>query len=127
MQTQLDPVKIAVVRAALLKMVTQGHFSICTVREVNAITGNVPYEEEMKMLQALHCVDYASFDPTLRDAFPKLLARALGYEDRVPEEFIPRPAGPVPTRSIPNNVNVPVHFTIVQEAAKPQRRGWFGL
>ncbi len=73
----ITPLQIEACRAALKDMHKRGHFSLCVVDQILAITGGVPNAEDYKTLRLLHCVDFKDMSPALRIEFPALLKRVI--------------------------------------------------
>lgn len=66
-----------VVQAAITRLFSERHFSICRLDEVMELTGAHKSSDAYRLLRPLHCVDYASMDPALRDRVPLLVREAL--------------------------------------------------
>jgi hypothetical protein len=62
---------------ALNKMMTSGHFSICTVDEAVKTLGTVPDAQAYRILRPLHCVNWSDMPAELRDAVPRLIERCV--------------------------------------------------
>lgn len=75
--TNMDQTKRMVAVAALNKLFTSNHFSICTLDDVIDVVGARPAGESYKLLRALHCIDYAKMEPELRDRVPLLVNECL--------------------------------------------------
>lgn len=73
----MDRLQELAAMAALNKMFKDGHFSICTIRNIAEMTkvslGGRAYE----ILCTLHCVDYANMGRELREALPGLVRECL--------------------------------------------------
>lgn len=76
----VDALKLMVVNTALKDMLKKGRFSICTVDEINAITGNIPNGEAYTLLRALHCISFSDMPQELQRGLPLLIQRAIGGE-----------------------------------------------
>jgi len=87
-----------VAKAALQKMYTQGHFSICTIDNLIKLTNSVPDPLSYQLLHALHCVDYKNMDKLVRDELPKLIARCLNFDGFDEEVFIKVDTDAVPEK-----------------------------
>ncbi|MDR3446660.1 hypothetical protein [Dyella sp.] len=72
-----DSIRQMTALAALNKMLKQGHFSICTVREIATMYGITADPEAMAILQPLHCVNYADMPRELYATLPALIQKAL--------------------------------------------------
>ena len=75
-----DEIKQLAAVAALNKMMTSGHFSICTIRSIAEMFGIVPEAEAMAILNPLHCVDFAKMPRDLLASIPMLIQQALSAE-----------------------------------------------
>lgn len=73
----MNTVQIEACKHALAKMMSGGHFSICTVDEILKVTGGVPTKEDYEALRLLHCVNFRDMSQALRMEFPRLLERVL--------------------------------------------------
>jgi hypothetical protein len=69
--------EIEAARAAVNKMLSQGHFSICTIDQILRMTGGVPPKREYEILRTLHCVDYKDMSQRLRIELPRLIQLVL--------------------------------------------------
>lgn len=69
--------KVLIAATALNKMFRGHHFSICAVTEVAAMLGIHPEAEAMRLLQPLHCVNWADMPRELRNQVPVLVEQAL--------------------------------------------------
>jgi hypothetical protein len=66
-----------VVEASLQKLLTERHFSICTVDAIMEVM-NVPRNSQAyKLLHTLHCMDYSSMTKELRETIPLLVREVL--------------------------------------------------
>ena len=65
------------VLTALNKMMSGGHFDICTVDMAAKALGTIPDGAAYKILRPLHCVHWQDMPPELRAAVPKLIERCL--------------------------------------------------
>jgi len=63
--------------AALNKMFKQGHFDVCTLRNVAEMLSVPLGGEAYRILQTLHCIDFASMGEELREAVPELIRECL--------------------------------------------------
>lgn len=63
--------------AALNKMMSQGHFSICTVDTIAKMLGITPDPEAYAVLRTLHCVDYTAMPRALYARLPDIIQTAL--------------------------------------------------
>jgi hypothetical protein len=60
-------VKRSTVAHSLQKMMKpNSHFSVCTIRDCESITGTPISGERMKIYQAIHCVNWNDMDPDFR-------------------------------------------------------------
>lgn len=73
----MNALEMEVVKAAINKMMTEGHFSICTIDACLKLTGGIPPEREYQILRTLHCVDYEAMSPRLRIELPRLIQIVL--------------------------------------------------
>jgi len=73
----MNTLELEVIRTLVKKLLTENHFSICTVDELLRLTGGVPPAREYQILRALHCVNYRDMTPPLRLALPRLLQVVL--------------------------------------------------
>ena len=55
------------VTAALKKMFDGSYFNICTIDRCLDVTGIKPNKRDYDALSALHCVNWGTMDPELRD------------------------------------------------------------
>lgn len=69
--------KLMAAQAALTKLVSGGHFSICTIDTIAKMLGVKPEREAYQILHTLHCVDYNQMAPALLNELPNLIARVL--------------------------------------------------
>lgn len=69
--------KVMAAHAALTKLVSSGHFSICTIDTIAKMLGVVPEREAYQILHTLHCVDYNQMPAALLSELPNLIARVL--------------------------------------------------
>lgn len=76
----MTEIQVLAANAALTKMLSDGHFSICTVDKILKITGGIPNKEDYDILNLLHCVDYKSMSHSLRSQFMEILQRVIGSE-----------------------------------------------
>jgi hypothetical protein len=74
----MDDLKVLIATTALRDMVRKGWLDICTLRKINEITGNIEGGDEMKMLEALHCIRFSDMPAELQRGLPLLIHRALG-------------------------------------------------
>lgn len=72
-----DGLKQQAAIAALNKMMSQGHFSICTIDTIAAMLGITPDPEAYAVLRALHCVNYTAMPRDLYSRLPDLIQAAL--------------------------------------------------
>ena len=79
----LPETKQLVVKQAVKKLFSSNHFSICDLRNVMEITGSRKNGDAYKLLQSLHCVDYAEMEPALRARIPELVNECLRQQDNV--------------------------------------------
>ncbi len=63
--------------AALNKMMSQGHFSICTVDTIAKMLDIAPDPEAYAVLRTLHCVDYTAMPRDLYARLPDIIQTAL--------------------------------------------------
>jgi len=68
-----NDLKALAVKSAMRKMMQQGYFDICTVRNCLGLLGIVPTSESYKILETIHCVNYNAMEPEIRTALPMLL------------------------------------------------------
>lgn len=66
-----------VVMQATKKLFDENHFSICTVRKIAEIIGAPQSGPAWKMLDALHCINYADMPQDLRESIPHLVNECL--------------------------------------------------
>lgn len=77
----LTRVETEAVAVALDQLFTQGHFSICTVDRILAVTKHVPKKSEYDMLHLLHCTDYRTMSSFLRNEVTATVLRVIGFPD----------------------------------------------
>ena len=65
-----------VVTEALDHLFNKSHFSICQLDTIMAIV-HAPKGDAYRLLQALHCKDYAEMRPEMRERIPALVAETL--------------------------------------------------
>jgi len=63
--------------AALQKMLSDKHFSICTMDRIIDMLGIKPDKEAYSILSTLHCIDYNAMRRELIEALPDLIHRVL--------------------------------------------------
>ena len=66
-----------VVEASLNKLLTEKHFSICTLDAVMEVMDLPRGSDAHKLLRTLHCVDYRVMSKELRDTIPLLVREVL--------------------------------------------------
>lgn len=76
----MDDTKLAHLSAltSLNAMMRGGYFSITTVDSVAKMLGSVVDARAYNILRALHCVDWGSIPPELRQEIPALIERCVG-------------------------------------------------
>jgi len=68
----------AVLEQALNNLFTESSFSICTLRDIGKLVGVNPTQHpNYKLLQALHCVDYADMSPEILQELQQRVAECL--------------------------------------------------
>lgn len=73
--------KSLVALTALNAMLRKSYFCICTLRRVaDMLDVPVVGSEAWKVLEPLHCVDYAAMPPELIQQLPELIATCLRVE-----------------------------------------------
>ncbi len=70
-------IKLLAAQAALQKMLSSSHFSICTIDRIIEMMGLKPDREAYEILHTLHCVDYNQMPSELVDELPTLIHRVL--------------------------------------------------
>lgn len=73
----MSDLKLLAAQAALTKMLSESHFSICTIDSIVKMNDLKPDREAMAILKTLHCVDYNQMPHELLGALPDLIARVL--------------------------------------------------
>ncbi|EIL99109.1 hypothetical protein [Rhodanobacter thiooxydans] len=73
----MDDIKQQVAITALNKMMSQGHFSICTIDQIAKMLDITPDPEAYAVLRPLHCIDYATMPRDLYARLPDLIQAAL--------------------------------------------------
>jgi hypothetical protein len=73
----MDDLKQQAAIAALNKMMSQGHFSICTIDTIAKMLGITPEPESYAVLRTLHCVDYTAMPRDLYASLPNIIQTAL--------------------------------------------------
>jgi predicted ester cyclase len=74
-----DELKQLSALTSLNHMMRGGHFSICTIDAVGELLGIEPRgSDAYRVLRPLHCIDWNSMPPQLRDAVPGLINECLG-------------------------------------------------
>jgi hypothetical protein len=66
-----------VVATATKELFESKHFSICAVRKIAEIVGASRKGPAWDLLDALHCIDYASMPIELRESIPLLVNEIL--------------------------------------------------
>lgn len=66
-----------VVEQALNNLLSNAHFSICSIDNIATVMGVSRDTEAYRLLRTLHCMDYAKMSPQMRDALPHLINEAL--------------------------------------------------
>lgn len=76
----MDDTKLAHLSAltSLNAMMRGGYFSITTVDSVAKMLGSVVDTRAYNILRPLHCVDWGSIPPELRQEIPALIERCIG-------------------------------------------------
>ena len=67
----------AVVVQSIDRLFKANHFSICDIDKVCQITGASTRTDAYQLLSALHCVEYADMQPSLRERLPHLVREAI--------------------------------------------------
>lgn len=70
-------IKLLAAQAALQKMLSGSHFSICTMDRIIEMMGLKPDREAYDILHTLHCVDYNQMPAELIEELPTLIHRVL--------------------------------------------------
>lgn len=65
MENLFNP-KLIALKLALKKMFAGNHFSICTINECIKLTGVIPNSETLKIMHAVHCVNFTDMDDNFR-------------------------------------------------------------
>lgn len=73
----MEDLRILTAKVALNKLFKQGHFSICVVRELAELFNVLPNPEAMRLLQPLHCINYADMPAELYTKLPEIVQTAL--------------------------------------------------
>lgn len=73
----LPETKRLVVEAAINRLFTERHFSICRMDEVIELTGAQRDSKAYRLLRPLHCMDWSAMPPELRERVPLLVREAL--------------------------------------------------
>jgi hypothetical protein len=71
-------VKRAAVAHSLQKMLSQKHFSICTITDCQKVVGLVIPAERMAIYQAQHCVDWSDMLPDFRQVLVAMILDDFG-------------------------------------------------
>ncbi len=66
-----------VAEAAINRLFTERHFSICSLDELIKLTGAQRGSDAYRLLRPLHCMDWADMTPELRERVPLLVREAL--------------------------------------------------
>lgn len=83
MGAAMDEIQMMAAKAALQKMIKDGHISICTIDQILKMTGGIPDRRDYEILHTLHCVSFKDMQPELLRGLPVILQRVLGAEDVV--------------------------------------------
>jgi hypothetical protein len=75
-----DDIKKLVAITALNNMMSKGHFSICTIDSVATMLDINPKNEAYRILNPLHCINFADMPKEIRGAVPSLIQECLGVE-----------------------------------------------
>lgn len=62
---------------ALNEMMSQRHFSICTIDTVGKLLNRNPAGDAYNILHSLHCIHFDRMPQELRDAIPALIEQCL--------------------------------------------------
>jgi hypothetical protein len=73
----MDDIKQLAAITALNKMMSEGHFSICTIDTITKMLGITPEPEAYAVLRTLHCIDYTAMPRDLYARLPDLIQAAL--------------------------------------------------
>jgi len=66
-----------VAMAAMNRLFSERHFSICQLDALIKLTGAQRDSQAYNLLRPLHCIDWSDMDPALRDKVPLLVREAL--------------------------------------------------
>jgi len=73
----MSQLQLMAAEAALQKMLSDKHFSICTMDRIIDMLGIKPDKEAYSILSTLHCIDYNAMRRELIEALPDLIHRVL--------------------------------------------------
>ncbi len=73
----MSQLQLMAAEAALKKMLSDKHFSICTMDKIVDMLGIKPDKEAYDILSTLHCIDYSAMRRELLEALPDLIHRVL--------------------------------------------------
>lgn len=76
----MDDLKQLAAVTAINHMLTERHFSICTIDKVGNLLNVKPAGDAYNILSSVHCMDYAKMPAQLREAIPSLIQSCLGVE-----------------------------------------------
>lgn len=83
-QVVTPSIKRLTIQAALDKLLSQSHFSICDLDRIMELIGSRK-NEAYAVLHTLHCVHYDKMDARLRQQIPSLINEVLTNQDDVIE------------------------------------------
>lgn len=77
---------------AVNDMLRKGYANICTIDTIARMLGADPKGDAYNILRTLHCVEFSTMPPELRDAVPELIRQCLDVAPTYQFEFpIPAP------------------------------------
>ncbi len=75
--SEIPELKQMVVLTAMERLFDEKHFSICAVRNIAKVIGAPACGPAWDMLEALHCIQYATMPAELRESIPHLVNECL--------------------------------------------------
>ncbi len=76
----MEGLKPLAAQVAIKNMVKKGWVDICTIKTACGLLGTPQRGEDIDVLTALHCIEFADMPPELLKALPELLRRVLTAE-----------------------------------------------
>ncbi len=73
----MDNITILVAKTALKNMMRKGWLDICTIKKVIELNGVIPNGEDLRKLEALHCIHFCDMPEELLKNLPSLIEKVV--------------------------------------------------